>query len=82
MSYREEGGSRFNWFLIGLGIGAAVALMYAPSKGKDTRRLIGKKAEEARDYLVEQGEEIYEKSRDIIEEASDLVERGRKLARV
>lgn len=81
MGYNEEGGSRLVWFMVGIGIGAAVALLYAPGKGKDTRRYLSKRAEEARDFLSERGEDFIERGREIIDEASDLVERGRKLAR-
>lgn len=77
----DDGGNRLTWFLVGIGIGAVVALLYAPQKGKDTRRMISKRAEDARDYIEEHGSEIYERGRDLVEDASDLVERGRKLAR-
>lgn len=81
MGFEDEGGNRLTWFLIGIGVGAVVALLYAPQKGKDTRRLITRRAEEARDFISEHGNEIYERGREIVDEASDLVERGRKLAR-
>ena len=80
------------WFLAGMGIGAAVALLYAPQSGKETRRMIGRGAERSKDYLEDQatrlrdrGKELYEKGRDtareVGEEASDLIDRGRKIVR-
>ncbi len=81
MGFEDEGGSRLTWFLIGIGIGAVVALLYAPYKGKDARRILSKRAEDARDFLSEHGNDIYERGREIVDEAADLVERGRKLAR-
>jgi gas vesicle protein len=80
------------WFLAGMGIGAVVALLYAPQSGKETRRMISRGAERSKDYLEDQatrlrdrGKELYEKGRDVArevgEEASDLVDRGRKIVR-
>ncbi len=71
----------FVWFLIGMGAGAALALLYAPYKGKEMRRMLSKTAEDTRDYLSEHAEELYEKGRDLVDEAAQIVEKGRKLAR-
>ena len=81
MAYEEDSGNRLTWFMIGIGVGAVVALLYAPYKGKDARRILTKRAEDARDFITEHGNEIYERGREIVDEAADLVERGRKLAR-
>jgi gas vesicle protein len=45
MSDRNGGGGVL-WFLAGLGIGAAVGILYAPQSGSETRELIMSKAEE------------------------------------
>jgi gas vesicle protein len=73
------------WFLAGAAVGAAVALLFAPKTGEELRALIGEKAGQGRDYLVEtgrdvyaKGKELYEKGRGLAEEAADLVDRGRK----
>ena len=78
MGYDEDGGNNFVWFLVGLSIGALVALLYAPRSGRDTRRYLSKKADEARDFVSERGQELYDRSRELVEEAS---ERGRKFAK-
>ncbi len=70
----------FKWFLIGVGVGTALGLLYAPLKGKDTRRLISRSAEEAKDYISETSYELYEKGRDLVEDASELLEKGMKAA--
>jgi gas vesicle protein len=49
---------RVGGLLIGAGIGAGIALLYAPVSGKETRKLIRRKAEEARDTVVEAGEQV------------------------
>lgn len=84
----EENGSRAVWFLAGAAIGAAIALLFAPASGRQTRRYLARKTEEGRDALldagkevVERGREYYEKGKKVAEEADELFERGRKLVR-
>lgn len=74
------------WFLTGAALGAAVALLYAPQSGKDTRRYIGKKARQGREAVgdvsreaLDKGRDLYEKGRKMADEAADLFERGRRL---
>lgn len=82
MAYRGDLGGKFLWFMVGIGAGAVVALLYAPLSGRETRRYITRRAEKAGDYLTEQGQEILDRGREFVEEAADLVEKGRKFARV
>jgi gas vesicle protein len=74
------------WFLAGASIGAAIALLYAPASGVETRAKLRRKAYEGRELLGESGEELmergrelYGKGKDLAEEAAAMFERGRKL---
>jgi gas vesicle protein len=58
------------FFVAGAGIGAAVALLFAPKTGKDTRRFLVRRAEEGMDY-------VSETSKDLLRHAEDAVERGK-----
>lgn len=85
---RDDEGAGFVWFLIGVAVGASVALLYAPQSGKETRDFIARKTREGRDLvsetgrdLYEKGADLYERGREIADEAADIFERGRKLAR-
>jgi gas vesicle protein len=76
----------FAWFVAGAAVGAALALLYAPQSGRDTRRIIGKKTRQGREALVDtgrdladKGRDLYEKGRRVAEDAADMLERGRKL---
>ena len=84
------------WFLAGIGVGAAVALLFAPQSGRETRQIIARTAERGRDYLGERAEELRERGRELYEsgreaahkvgkevseEATDLLDRGRKFVR-
>jgi gas vesicle protein len=82
----SKNGSNILWFVAGGAIGAGIALLYAPKSGRETRRLISRKAERGRLFVVdtgkdvfERGREIYEHGRKIAEEASEILEKGRKL---
>ncbi len=68
------------WFLAGAALGAAIALLYAPQSGQETRRLIAKKTNEGRDALTERSRELYDRGRELADEAAELFERGKKLA--
>jgi len=84
---REDSTNNVVWFVAGAAVGAAIALLFAPQSGKETRKLIGKKADEGREALAEQGRaamdktrELYEKGRKVADDAAEMFERGRKLA--
>jgi gas vesicle protein len=66
----ENDSSGFLWFLAGLGIGAAVGVLYAPRPGRETRESILEKAEESREFVAS-------RARQAKDQASDWVERGR-----
>ena len=84
----EERGISLAWFLVGAAVGAAVALLYAPQSGEETRRLIAKKTDESREALagsgkevLDRGKELFDRGRELADEAADIFERGRKLVR-
>jgi len=66
----DNAGDSVIMFLVGFAFGAGVALLAAPQSGKKTRREIGRKAEDAQEYLDEVGQELIDKGR-------ELVDRGR-----
>lgn len=61
---------KLSYFFLGMGIGVAVGILFAPKSGEETRELIRAKAGEGKDYLKRRGEEARES-------ASEWVERGR-----
>jgi gas vesicle protein len=69
----DSTGSRISYFLVGLGIGAVVGILFAPKSGEETREFLSKKAEEGKDYAQQ-------KARELRERAEDLVERGKQVA--
>jgi gas vesicle protein len=64
--------------VLGALTGAAVALLVAPQRGEDTRRMLGDKAREGADRAAEaarQGRELLNRQKDNIASA---IERGRE----
>ena len=79
-------GGKLAWFLTGAAIGAAVALLYAPQTGKETRKVISKTAARSKDAvtetagdLIDSGRDMFDRGRKLVEDAADLFDRGRKL---
>jgi gas vesicle protein len=69
----DNGGAKAIWFLAGFSVGAVVALLLAPKSGEETRELIGKKAEEGRDYVTAKGKEFRRAAEDLVDKGKDLV---------
>lgn len=68
------GGATFAAFLLGALAGAAVALMYAPAAGDETRRRMAEKAREGREQAnraIERGKAAFEKARRQAGEAAE-----------
>jgi gas vesicle protein len=65
-------------FLVGAVAGAAVALLYAPASGQETREFLGEKAREGRDRAADaaaKGRDAIGRGRDTVTTA---IERGRE----
>lgn len=66
-------------FVLGAVAGAAVALLYAPSSGDETRRRLAEKAREGRakaEGLARDGREFFDRQR---ENLNSAMERGREV---
>ena len=66
MSNENSAGTILMAFVVGALAGAAVALLYAPASGEETRRKLADKAREGRETLksaVERGREVYDQVR-------------------
>lgn len=77
MANDNGSGAVLTAFILGAFAGAAVALLFAPAAGKETRELLGEKAREGRDRandLAGQAKELFQRQR---EHAEQAIERGR-----
>jgi gas vesicle protein len=60
------------WFFAGLGLGAVVAILFAPKSGRDTRKGIVTGVNDGREHLASLG-------RDARQQVSNWVDSGRKI---
>jgi len=70
-------GSKVTYFLVGLGVGALVGILFAPKSGEDTRAFLANKADEGKDYAQRKAKELRERADDLIERSKDAATRGK-----
>src|SRR3990172_1409766 len=73
----ENGGSKFGYFLAGLGLGAVIALLFAPRSGEETREYLRERAEEGVDTLKRRARELKERAGELAEKGKEFAERQR-----
>jgi gas vesicle protein len=66
-----EDDNRISYFFLGLGLGVAAGVLFAPKSGPETREMLRSKAEESADYVKRRGEEL-------VDTASETVDRGKQ----
>jgi len=69
-----EDDNKLSYFFLGLGLGVAVGVLFAPKSGAETRDLLRSKAEEGADYVKRRSDEL----RDT---AAETIERGKQTLR-
>ena len=69
----DSGSSGILWFLAGLGIGAAVGVLYAPKSGKETRDDIAKYAQDGSDYVKDRAKQYKVQANQWVDRGKDVV---------
>lgn len=76
------GGDKFLFFLAGAGIGAVLALLFAPKSGRETRELIARTATDSREFLankVSEGRQLVEeKSRRLGDDFNSFLDKSKE----
>jgi gas vesicle protein len=69
------------YFLVGLGIGVAAGILWAPRSGEETRALLADRAGEGAEYLRNRAQDsqeyVKQRSGEVKQSATDLYEKGR-----
>ena len=83
MSQQENmgGGTVLLAFIAGAAVGAAVALLFAPAAGTETRAYVNRRAREAREraaQAAEQGREIFNRQRENMTTAFDRARQAQR----
>jgi gas vesicle protein len=69
-----EDDSKLSYFFLGMGLGVAVGVLFAPKSGTETREFIKSKANESVDYVKRRGD-------DLKGTASETIDRGKETLR-
>jgi gas vesicle protein len=86
MSHQNQGigsGTLLLAFVAGAAVGAAVALLFAPASGTETRAYVNRRAREAHDratQAAEQGREMFNRQRDQFTTAFDRARQAQRQA--
>src|SRR5512140_940547 len=65
-------------FVLGALSGAALAILFAPRSGRETREVIGEKLRQTAERSRRLGEQAIEKTREVAEDASGYLDRQRE----
>ena len=71
-------GTAITFLFIGLGIGAATALLLAPKTGRQLRRDLRRKYEDAKDTLDDWKDDAREAAEDIVDRGSEIADEIRE----
>jgi gas vesicle protein len=70
-----EEDSKFSYFFLGLGLGVAVGVLFAPKSGEETREYIRSKAGESADYVRRRGSDLRDAAEDAIDRGKETLRR-------
>ena len=71
-------GSKVSYFLVGLGVGALMGVLFAPKSGEETRDYLTKRADEGREFAQKKARELRERADELIERGKDVASRKRE----
>lgn len=66
--------SNIPYFITGIGIGAALGILFAPRPGEETREGLRRRADDSREYIRRRSGELREQTHEIIEQGRDLLD--------
>jgi gas vesicle protein len=70
-----EDDSKLSYFFLGLGVGVAAGVLFAPKSGNETRELIRGKANEGADYVKRRGAELKDNTTEVIDRSKESLRR-------
>ena len=66
---------KLSYFFLGLGIGVAVGILFAPKSGEETRRFIKDRAGDGREFIKRKGEAARGLAEEYVERGKTMVAR-------
>lgn len=74
----EDNSNKLSFFFLGLGIGVAAGVLFAPKAGDETRQLLRAKADEGGEYLRRRGEDLKGQAASLVEKGKETVIRKKE----
>ena len=72
-----EDDSKLSYFFLGLGLGVAAGVLFAPKAGTETREFLRSKAGEGADYVKRRGTELRDSASDLVDRGKETLQRHR-----
>ena len=73
-----EDDNRVSYFFLGLGLGVAVGVLFAPKSGEETRDFLRNKAEEGTDYVKRRADDLRDSAADAIDRSKEGIRRHKE----
>ena len=70
-----EEDNKLSYFFLGLGLGVAVGVLFAPKSGTETRQFLRAKAEEGTDYVKQQADVLKETAAETLERGKQTIQK-------
>ena len=73
-----EDDNKLSYFFLGLGLGVAVGVLFAPKSGEETRQFLRSKAEEGTDYVKRRAEDLRDTASEAIDRSKEGIRRHKE----
>ena len=70
--------SKASYFLVGLGIGSLIGILFAPKSGEETREYLSQKTREGNEFAQKKARELKERAEDLLEHGKEVVMRKKE----
>jgi gas vesicle protein len=67
--------SKAAFFLVALGIGSLIAILFAPKSGEETREYLTQKAKEVSEYVQKEARKLRERAEELVDRTNQVVAR-------
>lgn len=74
----DNGSSKFSYFLVGLGLGALLGILFAPKSGEETREYLIDKASEGKEFAQRKARELRQRAEDVVESSREALQRQKE----
>jgi len=70
--------SKVPYFLLGLGLGVAAGILFAPKAGAETRQILKSRAQDGADYVKRRTENLQDSAAEVIDRGKQTLQRGKE----